>query len=137
MTAASPDLGTVPPVTTIEDAEAAWLAALVAPTVEPLRALLHPQFMAIHSPTGAIQDKEQYLADYAKRPTPQGFQILTSNIRHFPNMATVSCLQEARVPFVPGVPAFVIQMAVSRVWVRADDRWQLAHQVNYRRLPPA
>lgn len=124
-------------LTTIDDAEAAWLEALLASATEPLRALLHPQFVAIHSPTGVIQDKEQFLADIAGRPAPGDVQVLTATVRHFPGLATVSCLQEVRIPFVPGAPAFVIQMAVSRVWVRADDCWQLAHQVNYRRFPPA
>jgi hypothetical protein len=52
-------------------------------------------------------------------------------------MATVACLQEVRVPFLPDVPAFVIQQASSRVWVRADDRWQLAQLVMSRRFPPS
>jgi len=128
---------TAPTQTTIDDAEAALIEAMLAPTAEPLRALLHPQFVAIHSPTGVIQDKEQFLTDIAGRPAPADIRVLTPTVRHFPGMATVSCLQEVRIPFVPGAPAFVIQMAVSRVWVHADDRWQLAHQVNYRRFPPA
>jgi uncharacterized protein DUF4440 len=128
---------TAPPLTTIDEAEAAWRTALLAPTTEPLRALLHPQFVAIHSPVGAIHDKEQFLADTAGRPTPEDVQVLTSTTRHFPELATVSCLQEVRVRFVPDAPPFVIQQASSRVWVRVDDGWQLAHLVLYRRFPPS
>ena len=101
------------------------------------RARGHLLFAAIHSPIGTIHDKEQFLADTAGRPTPQDVQILDATIRHFPDMATVSCLQEVRLPFVAGTPAFLIQQASSRVWVRADDGWQLADLVLYRRMPPA
>ncbi|MBO4253320.1 nuclear transport factor 2 family protein [Streptomyces griseorubiginosus] len=128
---------TAPPLTSIDDAEAALLKALLAPTTELLSTLLHPQFTAVHSPVGLIHDREQFLTDTGKRPTPQDIQILTATIRHFPGMATVSCLQEMRIPFVPDTPAFAIQQAVSRVWVRADEGWQLAHMQMARRLPPA
>ncbi|MFD5543683.1 nuclear transport factor 2 family protein [Streptomyces sp. NPDC127079] len=128
---------TAPPLTTVDDAEAAYLKAVLAPTTEPLRALLHPQFVAIHSPVGLIHDKEQFLADSAKRPTPEDLRILTATIRHYPDTATVSCLQEMRIPFVPDTPAFAIQQAVSRVWVHAGEGWQLAHLQMGRRLPPA
>jgi hypothetical protein len=128
---------TAPALTAIDEAEAAWIEALTAPTTEPMRALLHPQFVAIHSPAGVIQDKEQFLTDFVGRPALEDVQVLAPVVRYFPDMVTVSCLQEVRVAFVPGAPAFVIQMAVSRVWVCDGDRWQLAHQVNYRRFPPA
>lgn len=127
---------TAPPLTTIEDAEAAFLKAQLAPTAEPLRALLHPQFVALHSPVGLIHDKEQFLADWAKRPTPEDIRILTATVRHYPDTATVSCLQEMRIPFVPDIPAFAIQQVVSRVWVRAGESWQVAQLQMARRLPP-
>ncbi|MFD4510633.1 nuclear transport factor 2 family protein [Streptomyces sp. NPDC058457] len=128
---------TAPHLTTVEDAEAAWLKALLAPTTEPLRELLHPQFVAVHSPVGLIHDKEQFLTDTARRPTAEDVRILTAVIHRFPDMATVSCLQEMRIPFVPGTPAFVFQQAVTRVWIRAGDGWQLAQLQLARRLPPA
>lgn len=128
---------TAPPLTTIDDAEAAYLKALLAPDPDLLSTLLHPRFTAVHSPAGLIHDKEQFLTDTAKRPTPEDLQILAATVRHFPDTATVSCLQEMRIPFVPGTPAFAIQQAVTRVWVRAGDGWQLAHLQMARRLPPA
>ncbi|MEU1343998.1 nuclear transport factor 2 family protein [Streptomyces sp. NPDC005827] len=128
---------TAPSLTSIDDAEAAWLKALLTPAAEPLRELLHPQFTAVHSPVGLIHDKEQFLTDTAKRPTPEDVRILTATIHEFPDMATVSCLQEMRIPFVPDTPAFPIQQAVTRVWIRVGDRWQLAQLQLARRLPPA
>lgn len=128
---------TAPSLTTIDDAEAAYLKAALAPTSDLLSALLHPQFTAVHSPVGLIHDKEQFLTDTAKRPTPEDLQILTATIRHFPDTATVSCLQEMRIPFVAGTPAFAIQQVVTRVWVRAGEGWQLAHLQMARRFPPA
>jgi Domain of unknown function (DUF4440) len=124
-------------VTTVDDAEAAWLEALLAPGTELVRALLHPQFVAVHSPVGVIHDAEQFLADVAGRPTARRIETLATTVRHFPGLATVSCLQEMHIPFVPDQPPFAIQAAVSRVWVRDGDRWQLAHLQMARRFPPA
>ena len=51
--------------------------------------------------------------------------------------AVVSCLQEMRVAFVPELTPFVIQAAVTRVWVRSPSGGrQLAHLQMARRLPP-
>jgi hypothetical protein len=128
---------TTPILTTIDDAEAAWLKACLTSDPEPRRALLHPQFVTVHSPIGVIQDAEQFLADAAGRPAALRIEIFNATVRHFPDMATVSCLQEMHVPFVPDQPPFVIQAAVSRVWVREGGGWQLAHLQMARRFPPA
>ena len=132
----TPPLPPLPPLTTIDEAEAAWVESFTAPTTEPMRLLLHPQFIAVHGPVGHIQDAEQFIADANARPRPIRTEILGPTVRKFGDVATVSCIQETHAPFAPGLPPFVIQAAVSRVWVRDDDRWQLAHLQMARRMPP-
>lgn len=121
---------------TVDDAEAAWLTALSSPDRELLAALVHSDFIAVHGPTGQIQERDSFLTDSAKRPPAQRIEILESTVRYFGDTATVSCIQEMRVPFVPDAPGFAIQAAVTRVWVRSEDGWQLAHLQMARRIPP-
>jgi hypothetical protein len=56
--------------------------------------LPYPQFIALHSPTGVIHDAERFLADLARRPSPEDIQIHTAAIRPVPGMATVSFRHE-------------------------------------------
>ena len=50
-------------MTTVEEAERAWLDAMSAETRDDLAALLHPEFRAVHGPVGFIHDAHQFLAD--------------------------------------------------------------------------
>jgi hypothetical protein len=127
---------TIPPLLTIDDAEEALIKALTAADIEPLRSLLHPQFIAVHSPVGLIQDAEQFLANTAARPATERVEVIDPIVRHFSDTVTVSCIQEMRIRMVPDLPSFVIQAAVSRVWVREGGSWQLAHLQLARRFPP-
>ena len=52
---------------TVEDAEAAWLAAQTLPDPEPaIRALLRPDCVIVHSAVGHIHGADDWLA-YARR----------------------------------------------------------------------
>ncbi|OBJ99956.1 nuclear transport factor 2 family protein [Mycobacterium sp. 1245852.3] len=124
-------------ITSIEEAEATWAEAFTAETTEDMRVLLHPEFVAVHSPVGHIHNAEEFIADSNARPRPTRLQVLTPTVRDFGATATVSCIQQFDVNFVPGVPPFVIQAAVTRVWVRHDQQWLLAHLQMARRMPPA
>jgi ketosteroid isomerase-like protein len=125
-----------PQLTTLEAAETAWADAFGAPTTDQLRSLLHPKFIAVHGPLGNIHDVEQFMAEVRGRPRPTSLTVIEPVVREFGDMATVSCLQEYGVPFAAGLPPFVIQAAVTRVWVRADGAWRLAHLQMARRMPP-
>ncbi|MFI1710477.1 nuclear transport factor 2 family protein [Streptomyces griseoruber] len=122
----------------VEEAEAAWLAAQTLPDPEPaLRALLHPDCVIVHSAVGHIHGVDDWL-EYAKR-LGRTSQVDTYDVtvQRFGTTAVVSCLQEMRVAFVPDLPPFVIQAAVTRVWVTDDSgRRRLAHLQLARRLPP-
>ncbi|MEH0580563.1 MULTISPECIES: nuclear transport factor 2 family protein [Streptomyces] len=127
-----------PAPATVEEAETAWLAAQTLPDPEPaIRALLHPDCVIVHSPVGHIHGADDWLA-YAQRmgPTSQ-VDTFDVTVQRLGTTAVVSCLQEMRVAFVPDLTPFVIQAAVTRVWVRSpSDGWQLAHLQMARRLPP-
>ena len=121
---------------TIEEAEAAWLDALTSPTTDAMEALLHPDFLAVHGPVGYMHDMRQMLAGAAARGPAHAVQMIDVRTRHFGDTVIVSCLQEMHVAFEPNLPPFVIQAAVTRVWVQSDDGWQLAHLQMARRFPP-
>lgn len=124
-------------LTTISAAEAAWVESLTAPTRDSMQQLLHPAFVGVHGPVGYIHDRDEFLADASRRPPAVAVRILDAQIREFDDIAIVTCLQEMDIPFVPDLPSFVIQAAVTRVWIRTDDDWRLVHLQMARRLPPA
>jgi hypothetical protein len=123
-------------LTTIDEAEAAWLTAFTATTTHDMSLLLHPQFVAVHGPIGHIHNAEEFIADANTRPRPTHVTVLNATVRDLGDTATVSCIQQFEVPFVPDAPPFVIQAAATRVWVQDEGRWQLAHLQMARRLPP-
>lgn len=121
----------------VDAAEVAWGEASLASTVEEMRPLLHPEFVAVHGPMGQFQGAEEFIADAAARPRPLEVTVLSSAIREINDTATVSCIQEMRIPFAPDVPPFVIQATVTRVWVSDEGHRPLARLQMARRMPPA
>ncbi|WP_425826304.1 nuclear transport factor 2 family protein [Streptomyces fractus] len=123
---------------TVEEAEQAWLAAQTATDPEKqLRALMHPDCVVVHAAVGHQHGVDDYL-DYAGRLGRTGrVDTYDVTVRRFGATAIVSCLQEMRIAFVPDTTPFVIQAAVTRVWVMDEQgAWHLAHQQLSRRLPP-
>ncbi|MGW5635016.1 nuclear transport factor 2 family protein [Streptomyces sp. NPDC003832] len=122
---------------TVDDAEAAWLAALTrSDAAQLLKELLLPEAVLVHGPVGHLHDTETFLRETEKRPPAGQVDVHDVTVRRFGDTAIVSCLQEMRVPFVPGTTDFVIQAAVTRVWVHGDGGWRLAHLQMARRIPP-
>ncbi|MCX4641958.1 MULTISPECIES: nuclear transport factor 2 family protein [unclassified Streptomyces] len=123
---------------TIEEAERAWLAAQTAPDLEErLRALMHPDCIVVHAAVGHQHGVDTFLRYAAQRGHTGQVKTYDETVRHFGATAVVSCLQEMQVAFVPELAPFVIQAAVTRVWVAADEGgWKLAHMQMARRLPP-
>ncbi|MFF5140425.1 nuclear transport factor 2 family protein [Streptomyces sp. NPDC013157] len=133
------DLAAAAPVpATVEEAEAAWLAAQTLPEPEQaIRALLHPGCVIVHSAVGHIHGVEDWLRYAARLGRTSQVDTYDVTVQRFGTTAVVSCLQEMRVAFVPELTPFVIQAAVTRVWVAAEaGGWQLAHLQMARRLPP-
>ncbi|WP_249125975.1 nuclear transport factor 2 family protein [Streptomyces sp. A2-16] len=123
---------------TVEEAEAAWLAAQTLPDPEPaLRALMHSDCVIVHSAVGHIHGVDDWLRYAARLGRTSQVDSHDVTVQRFGTTAVVSCLQEMRVAFVPELTPFVIQAAVTRVWVAAESGgWQLAHLQMARRLPP-
>ncbi|MGW2330279.1 nuclear transport factor 2 family protein [Streptomyces sp. NPDC001700] len=123
---------------TVEEAEAAWLAAQTLPDPEPsLRALMRPDCVVVHSAVGHIHGVDDWLRYAARLGRTSRVDTYDVTVQRFATTAVVSALQEMRVAFVPELTPFVIQAAVSRVWVTAaSGGWQLAHMQLARRLPP-
>lgn len=140
---AAKDLAAAAPVpasapATVEEAEAAWLAAQTLPDPEPaLRALMHSDCVIVHSAVGHIHGVDDWLRYAARLGRTSQVDTHDVTVQRFGTTAVVSCLQEMRVAFVPELTPFVIQAAVTRVWVVAESGgWQLAHLQMARRLPP-
>jgi uncharacterized protein DUF4440 len=108
-------------------AERAWAAAFVADTTDDMRALLHPDFVAVHGPAGHIRTGDLFLADADARPRPISVQMLTPTVHEFGDTATVGCIQQLEIPFIAEAAPFILQAAVTRVWIRSDQHWKLAH----------
>ncbi|MBW8792480.1 MAG: nuclear transport factor 2 family protein [Streptomyces sp.] len=123
---------------TVEDAEAAWLAAQMLPDPEPaIRALLHPDCVIVHSAVGHIHGADDWLVYAGRLGRTSQVDTIDVTVQRFAATVVVSCLQEMRVAFMPELTPFVIQAAVTRVWVRSPSGgWQLAHLQMARRLPP-
>ncbi|WP_329538189.1 nuclear transport factor 2 family protein (plasmid) [Streptomyces sp. NBC_01450] len=127
-----------PAPATVEEAETAWLAAQTLPDPEQaIRALLHPDCVVVHSAVGHIHGADDWLRYAGRLGRTSQVDTYDVTVQEFGGSAVVSCLQEMRVAFVPELTPFVIQAAVSRVWVEAaSGGWQLAHMQLARRLPP-
>lgn len=138
MTTSSTAATVRPAPATVEEAEAAWLAAQTLPDPEPaIRALLHPDCVIVHSAVGHIHGVDDWLRYAARLGRTSQVDIYDVTVQRFGTTAVISCLQEMRVAFVPELTPFVIQAAVSRVWVAAEPGgWQLVHLQMARRLPP-
>ncbi|WP_406109153.1 nuclear transport factor 2 family protein [Streptomyces sp. NBC_01003] len=130
-------VATSPPAT-VEEAEAAWLAAQALPDPEPvLRALMHSDCVVVHAAVGHIHGVDDFLRYAARLGRTSNVIVHDVTVRTFGPTAVVSCLQEMRVAFVPELTPFVIQAAVTRMWVTDEQGgWKLAHLQMARRLPP-
>lgn len=133
------DLAVSAPVpATVEEAEAAWLAAQTLPDPEQaIRALMHPDCVIVHSAVGHIHGVDDWLGYAARLGRTSQVDTFDVTVQRLGTTTVVSCLQEMRVAFVPDLAPFVIQAAVTRVWVQSPSGgWQLAHLHMARRLPP-
>ena len=123
---------------TVEEAEAAWRAAQTLPDPEPaLRVLMGPDCVIVHSAVGYIHGVDDWLVYAGRLGRTSQVDTFEVTVQRLGTTVVVSCLQEMRVAFVPDLAPFVIQAAVTRVWVRSPSGgWQLAHLQMARRLPP-
>jgi hypothetical protein len=130
-----PPAATTGEALTVELAEAAWLEAMTAGP-DPMRPLLHPECVVVHSPVGRIDGVDAFLEHTARMGRITGIKAFNVTVQRFDQVAIVSCLQEMHIVYIPDATPFVVQAAVTRVWVPDGDGWLLAHMQLARRQPP-
>jgi len=122
-------------VRAIEEAEAAWLAALVQGE-EAMTALMLKDGRAVHGPVGKIDDPETF-AHFTwtrRRHVFAKAEELSITVRG--TTAITTCLQEMHIVFDENLPPFPVQETVTRVWEETDQGWRLAHLHQAKRMPP-
>lgn len=122
--------------TTVTEAEAAWLTALVADTQDGLRRLLHPDCVLVHGPVGHISNGDEFLRYATEVGRISEVRVHDVVRQQLAGATIVSCLQESRIAFRADLTPFVIQAAVSRTWVPRADGWLLVHMHMARRQLP-
>ncbi|CAM5308929.1 nuclear transport factor 2 family protein [Streptomyces aurantiogriseus] len=120
----------------VEQAEAAWLVALVDGE-KAMTALMLDDSHVVHGPVGKIDDREAFahFASTRRRTVFAKAEALAITLRG--NTAITTCLQEMHIVFDENLPPFPVQEAVTRVWEKTAEGWRLAHMHQAKRMPPA
>ncbi|MEW2403401.1 nuclear transport factor 2 family protein [Streptomyces sp. NPDC046862] len=132
MTTTSPTSTTVQ---AIEQAEAAWLAALTEGE-EAMTALMLEDSQAIHGPVGKIDDRETFAHFTWTRRRHVFAKAEGLGITVRGKTAITTCLQEMHIVFDENLPPFPVQETVTRVWEETGEGWRLAHLHQAKRMPP-
>ncbi|WP_405477213.1 2Fe-2S iron-sulfur cluster-binding protein [Streptomyces canus] len=123
------------PIEAVEQAEAAWLAALTKGE-EAITSLMLEDSRAVHGPVGKIDDRETF-AHFTWTPRRHVFakaEDLSITVRG--TTAITSCLLEMHIVFDENLPPFPVQEAVTRMWEETGEGWRLAHLHQAKRIPP-
>jgi ketosteroid isomerase-like protein len=131
---------TTPPADTkavqaIEQAEAAWLVALIEGP-EALIPLMLEDSRVVHGPVGMVDDRETWahFAQTRRRAVSGRATELKITVRG--NTAITTCLHEMYTVLDESIAPFPMQEVVTKVWEETPDGWRLAHMVMGRRFPP-
>ena len=119
----------------IEQAEAAWLVALVEGE-KALIPLMLEDSRAVHGPVGKIDDGRAF-AHFTwtrRRHVFAKAEELSITVRG--TTAITTCLQEMHIIFDENLPPFPVQETVTRVWEETAEGWRLAHLHQSKRMPP-
>ncbi|WP_411151685.1 nuclear transport factor 2 family protein [Streptomyces sp. A30] len=131
-TASTPTTTTVQ---AIEQAEAAWLAALTEGE-EAMTALMLEDSRAVHGPIGKIDDGKTFAHSTWTRRRHVFAKAEELSITVHGTTAITTCLQEMHIVFDENLPPFPVQEAVTRVWEGTAEGWRLAHLHQAKRMPP-
>jgi ketosteroid isomerase-like protein len=119
----------------IEQAEAAWLVALVEGE-EALIPLMLPDSRVVHGPVGKVDDRTTWARYHVTHRRSVAAKATELNITVRGNTAITTCFQEMHTVLVEDLPPFPMQEVITRVWEETADGWRLAHMVMGRRFPP-
>jgi ketosteroid isomerase-like protein len=122
-------------VQAIEQAEAAWLVALVEGEAA-LIPLMLPDSRVVHGPVGMVDDRETWAHFHVTRRRSVSAKATEIKITVRGNTAITTCFQEMHTVLDESLPPFLMQETVTRVWEETPEGWRLAHMVMGRRFPP-
>jgi hypothetical protein len=120
---------------TVEEAEAAWLAAITSGKEEQ-RLLMLSDCVVVHGPVGHVHDRETFLRYNATMGPTVAAEAAEVTCQEYAGRAIVTCLQKMRVALVADLPPFLIQAVATRIWFSTQGGWRLGHMQLSRRQPP-
>ncbi|MGW0948054.1 nuclear transport factor 2 family protein [Streptomyces sp. NPDC002623] len=120
----------------IEQAEAAWLVALVEGE-KALIALMLEDSHVVHGPVGKIDGREAFAHFASTRRRTVFAKAEELSITVHGDTAITTCLQEMHIFFDENLPPFPVQEVMTRVWEKTAEGWRLAHMHQSKRMPPA
>ncbi|GHB82784.1 hypothetical protein GCM10010306_091610 [Streptomyces umbrinus] len=122
-------------VQAIEQAEAAWLVALVEGE-KALIPLMLEDSRVVHGPAGTVDDRETWAHFHVTRRRSVSAKATELKITVRGNTAITTCFHEMYTVLDENLAPFPMQETVTKVWEETPDGWRLAHMVMGRRMPP-
>jgi len=122
-------------VQAIEQAEAAWLVALVEGE-EALIPLMLEDSRVVHGPVGMVDDRETWARFHVARRRSVSAKATELEITVRGNTAITTSFHEMYTVLDESIAPFPMQEVVTKVWEETPEGWRLAHMVMGRRFPP-
>src|SRR3954452_13825065 len=119
-------------VQAIEQAEAAWLVALVEGE-KALIPLMLEDSRVVHGPVGRVDDRETWARFHVTRRRSVAAKTKELSITVRGNTAITTCFQEMHTMLDENLSPFLMEESVTRVWEATPEGWRLAHMVMGRR----
>ncbi|KQW03835.1 nuclear transport factor 2 family protein [Streptomyces sp. Root369] len=122
-------------VQAIEQAEAAWLVALVEGE-KALIPLMLEDSRVVHGPVGKVDDRETWARFHVTRRRSVAAKATELEITVRGNTAITTSFHEMYTVLDESIAPFPMQEVVTKVWEETPEGWRLAHMVMGRRFPP-
>ncbi|WP_329237693.1 nuclear transport factor 2 family protein [Streptomyces canus] len=122
-------------VQAIEQAEAAWLVALVEGE-KALIPLMLEDSRVVHGPVGKVDDRETWARFHVTRRRSVAAKATELKITVRGNTAITTSFHEMYTVLDESIAPFPMQEVVTKVWEETPEGWRLAHMVMGRRFPP-
>jgi ketosteroid isomerase-like protein len=122
-------------VQAIEQAETAWLVALVEGE-KALIPLMLEDSRVVHGPVGRVDDRETWARFHVTRRRSVAAKATELEITVRGDTAITTCFHEMYTVLDESIAPFPMQEVVTKVWEETPEGWRLAHMVMGRRFPP-
>jgi ketosteroid isomerase-like protein len=123
-------------VQAIEQAEAAWLVALVEGE-KALIPLMLEDSRVVHGPVGRVDDRETWARFHVTRRRSVAAKATELEITVRGNTAITTSFHEMYTVLDESIAPFPMQEVVTKVWEETPEGWRLAHLHQAKRMPPA